>query len=112
MAATWRHRNALGHGVGGVPAGSMTREGGRAEAGDGLENRWRGDPPVGSNPTPPAHLAPTSCVRATFDLGNDTREWVRSSDDAVPSVTQNPFGRPSRVPQEGVTWVRATAARE
>jgi hypothetical protein len=30
------------------------REGGRADEGDGLENRWRGDPSVGSNPTPPA----------------------------------------------------------
>src|SRR4029453_9963963 len=30
------------------------REGGRADEGGGLENRLRGDPYVGSNPTPPA----------------------------------------------------------
>src|SRR5262245_36922625 len=33
------------------------REGGRADEGGGLENRWRGDPLVGSNPTPPAERA-------------------------------------------------------
>src|SRR4029453_15954598 len=31
------------------------REGGRADEGGGLENRLRGDPYVGSNPTPPAY---------------------------------------------------------
>src|SRR3989304_93677 len=32
----------------------VRREDGRADEGDGLENRWWGDSPVGSNPTPPA----------------------------------------------------------
>ena len=36
------------------PQVDCTREGGRADEGGGLENRLRGDPYVGSNPTPPA----------------------------------------------------------
>ena len=40
----------------------FTRRGGRVDEGDGLENRYRGNSIVGSNPTPSASLSNTPAL--------------------------------------------------
>lgn len=57
IAAVDARTSAMGPGF---PLLDFLREGGRADEGGGLENRQRGDPLVGSNPTPPAEARPST----------------------------------------------------